>query len=91
MGEDGGVADGWQGARVHIGALAVSPRTNMQSRLNKAPPHGWAHAPALLLPMTMRPRRSRMSAMSVVSASTAMISLATAMSKPGWWVVSETR
>mmetsp|Transcript_3120 Transcript_3120/g.9608 ORF Transcript_3120/g.9608 Transcript_3120/m.9608 type:complete len:345 (-) Transcript_3120:385-1419(-) len=39
-------------------------------------------APARELPMTMRPSRRRMSARSVDSASTAMISLATVMSKP---------
>ena len=39
-------------------------------------------APALLLPMTMLPRRSRMSGREVVSASTAIISDDTVMSKP---------
>mmetsp|Transcript_46810 Transcript_46810/g.87183 ORF Transcript_46810/g.87183 Transcript_46810/m.87183 type:complete len:220 (-) Transcript_46810:469-1128(-) len=39
-------------------------------------------SPALLVPTTMRPRRSRMSLREVARASTAMISLATAMSNP---------
>ena len=54
--------------------------TAMISATLHPPTH--THAPALLLPTTMRPSRSLMSARSEASASTAMISEATAMSKP---------
>ena len=42
----------------------------------------WVLSPALLLPITILPSRSRMSGRDVVSASTAMISDDTVMSKP---------
>ena len=57
-------------------------RLQVRVRIEPPPPHTHTHTPALLLPTTIRPSRSLMSARSEASASTAMISEATAISKP---------
>ena len=63
----------------HSPPLPALPALQMPTTMRPLP-LPLLHSPALLLPTTMRPRRSLMSSMSVASASTAMISEATAMS-----------
>mmetsp|Transcript_5714 Transcript_5714/g.16333 ORF Transcript_5714/g.16333 Transcript_5714/m.16333 type:complete len:234 (-) Transcript_5714:819-1520(-) len=62
------------GSRASIISTASAPPTPRSSAVTGSPP--------LEVPMTMLPSRVRMSGRLVASASTAMISLATAMSKP---------
>ncbi len=67
------------GMTVSFMSTASAPLTPRSSAVTASPEER-------LVPTTRRPRRSRMSARPVQSASTAMISLATEMSKPVWRV-----